>query len=144
MSDHQTLGDDVYERLPHLREVTKMELAALMHHVKYDVKVRDYLRYWVERYEVESARTVRSVEAGSVTQPQRPMGQRVESLADAQPGDVVHFQPSGELEVQKVIQRAVDEDCYTNPPGARLPGSAVLKALRELDPETLASVLWPA
>ena len=48
-----------------------------------------------------------------------------------------------EVAVQRVIQRAVDKDMYTNPPGAQLYGSAVLKALREMDQHVLRSVLWP-
>src|SRR2546430_16689814 len=48
-----------------------------------------------------------------------------------------------EIAVQRVIQRAIDEDMFTNPPGARLYGSAVLKALREMDQVLLRRVLWP-
>jgi hypothetical protein len=48
-----------------------------------------------------------------------------------------------EIAVQGVIQRAVDVDAYSNPPGSRLPGSAVLKALREMNPAQLRRVLWP-
>jgi hypothetical protein len=48
-----------------------------------------------------------------------------------------------EVAVMEVIQRAVQEDIYTNPPGSQLPGSAVLMALRELDQDILRKVLWP-
>jgi hypothetical protein len=48
-----------------------------------------------------------------------------------------------EIAVLKRIQQAIDQDYVTNPPGARLPASAVLKALRELPPGLVRQVLWP-
>ena len=48
-----------------------------------------------------------------------------------------------EVAVLRRIQQAIDEDYMTNPPGARLPASAVLKALRGLPPGLVRQVLWP-
>lgn len=69
--------------------------------------------YQDQRDEADIREAAADPQWAATTKPQRPMGQRVESLADAQPGDVVHFQASGEFETIQVLVKSsvVCDEC---------------------------------